>query len=505
MDSTKKITYHSNYWYNDGLKRAQIRDTSGAIVSLRRSLQYNRENIAARNLLGLVYYGRGEVAEALVEWIISRNFRQRDNIANEYLRNIQNSNKELGAVNQAVKRYNQCLAYCAQGAEDMAVIQLKRAVSMHPTFLKAYQLLALLYLHSGQYAQARQMLKEARKLDTTNEMTLRYMQELKRMQGRRSRQGGRAEEPGKNEIVEYKRGNDTLIQPRPSTVHRSGGGFFNLLIGMLMGAAIVWFLIAPAVQESKAAQMNKEILDYSERIGSLEAQISAQTRMLDSYRATSADTEAAAQNAASTLDSYENLMNVSDQYDSRGYSEDVMADTLLNVNRDALGGSGQALYDELAGNIFPYACRILYNAAMESYNVANYDAAADNLDKVVRMDEGYEDGNALLHLGLSCRKRGDAEAATRHLGRVVELFPETEQANTARAELEAIAMETNAPASPEGEDSGQEGEDSGQEGENPGDPGQGGENGEDGENPGENQGQNGEGESGENLGQGGEG
>ena len=298
MDYTKKITYHSNYWYNDGLKRAQIRDTSGAIVSLRRSLQYNRENIAARNLLGLVYYGRGEVAEALVEWIISRNFRQRDNIANEYLRNIQNSNKELGAVNQAVKRYNQCLAYCAQGAEDMAVIQLKRAVSMHPTFLKAYQLLALLYLHSGQYAQARQMLKEARKLDTTNEMTLRYMQELKRMQGRRSRQGGRAEEPGKNEIVEYKRGNDTLIQPRPSTVHRSGGGFFNLLIGMLMGAAIVWFLIAPAVQESKAAQMNKEILDYSERIGSLEAQISAQTRMLDSYRATSADTEAAAQNAA---------------------------------------------------------------------------------------------------------------------------------------------------------------------------------------------------------------
>ena len=156
------------------------------------------------------------------------------------------------------------------------------------------------------------------------------------------------------------------------------------------------------------------------------------------------------------------------------------------------------MYDELTGNIFPYACRILCNAAMESYNVANYDAAADNLDKVVRMDEGYEDGNALLHLGLSCRKRGDAEAATRHLGRVVELFPETEQANTARAELEAIAMETNAPASPEGEDSGQEGE-------NPGDPGQGGENGEDGENPGENQGQNGEGESGENLGQGGEG
>ena len=66
MNYTKKILYQSNYWYNDGLCKAQIRDMSGAILSLRRSLQYNRENIAARNLLGLVYYGVGEVAEALV-------------------------------------------------------------------------------------------------------------------------------------------------------------------------------------------------------------------------------------------------------------------------------------------------------------------------------------------------------------------------------------------------------------------------------------------------------
>ena len=53
MDYATKLVYQSNYWYNDGLKKANIRDLSGAIVSLRRSLQYNRANIAARNLLGL--------------------------------------------------------------------------------------------------------------------------------------------------------------------------------------------------------------------------------------------------------------------------------------------------------------------------------------------------------------------------------------------------------------------------------------------------------------------
>ena len=262
MDYTKKIMYQSNYWYNDGLKRAQIRDISGAIISLRRSLQYNRNNIAARNLLGLLYYGRGEVAEALVEWIISKNLQPRDNIANEYVQNIQDSAKELETVNQAVKKYNQCLVYCTQDAEDMAMIQLKKIISMHPTFLKAYQLLALLYLRTEQYARARQLLKTARKLDTTNEMTLRYMQELAKQRGRRTKENSKAEESNRSKPIEYKQGNDTVIQPGRLGRLESGSrfGWLNLVIGVLVGAAVVWYLIVPATQQSKAARMNKEII-----------------------------------------------------------------------------------------------------------------------------------------------------------------------------------------------------------------------------------------------------
>ena len=80
MEYTTKLMYQSNYWYNDGMKKANIRDLSGAITSLKKSLQYNTANIAARNLLGLVYYGRGEVGEALVEWILSKNFQSHEKI-----------------------------------------------------------------------------------------------------------------------------------------------------------------------------------------------------------------------------------------------------------------------------------------------------------------------------------------------------------------------------------------------------------------------------------------
>ena len=126
MEYTQKILYQSNYWYNDGLKRAKIRDLSGAISSLKKSLQFNRDNIAARNLLGLVYYGRGEIGEALVEWILSKNLKSHDNIANYYIQKLQENPAELEAMNQAIQKYNQSLSYCRQNGEDLAIIQLKK-------------------------------------------------------------------------------------------------------------------------------------------------------------------------------------------------------------------------------------------------------------------------------------------------------------------------------------------------------------------------------------------
>lgn len=448
MEYTKKIIGQSNAWYNDGLRKAQIRDMSGAVLSLRRSLQYNRGNIAARNLLGLVLYGRGEVAEALVEWIISKNLRPRDNIANEYIQRIQDSAKELEVINQAVKKYNQSLAYCSQNGEDLAIIQLKQVISAHPAFLKAYQLLALCYIHTEQYAKARDILKEARKLDTTNELTLKYIHELSQARVGKKRKRNRK----KTDIIEYRLGNDTIIQPVQKVVKGLGEQivWVNLLAGLCIGAAVVWFLITPAVDEKKSDERNKQIIEYSEQINSMEAQISALTRTLSGYRAENQNSENEALTAAGTADSYENLMNASAQYNSGSYSEDVIAETLLNVNPSALGASGQETYNEISSAVFPVACEMKYSAGIESLDVANYETAVGLLYQVVCMDESYESGGALLNLGIACLRNGDSASATSYLRRVNELFPDTDYAAQAKENLDAIAQQT-AEQSAEGE------------------------------------------------------
>ena len=65
VEVQKKVWYLSDRYYNLGLDKAQIRDLSGAIDLLKRSLKYNKLNIQARNLLGLVYFETDEAVAAL--------------------------------------------------------------------------------------------------------------------------------------------------------------------------------------------------------------------------------------------------------------------------------------------------------------------------------------------------------------------------------------------------------------------------------------------------------
>lgn len=445
MDYAKKIVYQSNYWYNDGLRKAQIRDMSGAIVSLRHSLQYNRENIAARNLLGLVYYGIGEVPEALVEWIISKNLRPRDNIADYYIRTVQSSANELETMNQAIKKYNQCLGYCRQHGEDLAIIQLKKVVMTHPTLLKAQQLLALLYLHTEQYSRARQVLRTARKLDTANETTLRYLHELTRQRGGRGR---KVEKKKKEDAVEYSLGNETIIQPKHSAIREMAGhlAVANIFIGAAIGAAIIWFLVAPAVHQSQSDRMNSQMREYSEQIDALQAQISAQTRTLDEYRAAGDDAAAATAKAQATSASYESLLTVSDQKRSGEYSDATLADTLLTITRDSLGAEGQALYDELASDIYPNACRTNFRSGTNALDAQNYADAVTYLAKVVQMDSTYNGGEALFRLAQAYLGNGDTENATTYFQRVVSEYGDSEYAAEAQTNLDTIAQSAAASA-----------------------------------------------------------
>ena len=434
MDYRKELILQSNKWYNDGLERVSRRDMSGAIVSLRKSLQYNKANIAARNLLGLVFFGIGEVAEALVEWIISKNLKTHGNIANYYIKKLQETPQELEIMNQTIKKYNQSLAYCRQAAEDLALIQLKKVVAIAPNFLKAHHLLAFLYINAEQYSKARQVLRKAHKLDTTSEFTLRYMNELVKHQ--KSQMSKLKEDT--EQTVTYTLGNETIIQPAASGYKEqvTGVTIANIVIGVILGAAIIGLLVFPAFREQGAKMQNEEILAYSEQISALKSELDGVNQEIEGYRAQSEQTLIEKERAQNMQENYEKILLVLEWYNGNTHSNMNMAEELLTISRDELEAQGQAIYDRLSADIFPDVSSAYMTNGDSSYSVGNYAAAITAYEKVIAIQENYEDGRILLMLGNAYFKSEDVDNANKSYKRVIELYPDSEYAEKAQSGID---------------------------------------------------------------------
>ncbi len=130
--------------YNEALQKAASRDLSGAAANLEQSLLFDKNNIPARNLLGLILSETGHIADALKHWIISTSISNKNNPAAGYIDFLQKNGREMEKCNDAVRMYNQAIYYLKQGSDDLAIIQLKKALDNNPDFLDAYNLMTLL-------------------------------------------------------------------------------------------------------------------------------------------------------------------------------------------------------------------------------------------------------------------------------------------------------------------------------------------------------------------------
>ena len=258
----KKAVYLSKLYYNRGLEKASIRDLSGAIGCLKQSLKFYKGNIQARNLLGLVYFETGEVVSALSEWVISKNIKPNNNLAETYINKLQANPNKLENINQTIRKYNQALEYCREGHEDMAAIQLKKVLSQNSKLIKGYHLLALLQIKEGAYTKARKILRKAAKIDKTNTTTLRFLREIDLQTGSVTNLNKKEKKSeAESEVVGYmyRSGNDTVIHPPAFRESSMWGTLLTLGLGIAVGVAAVWFLVIPDRTQKVMGSANVQV------------------------------------------------------------------------------------------------------------------------------------------------------------------------------------------------------------------------------------------------------
>lgn len=439
----KKIIAVSNRFYNEGLEKAGVRDLTGAINSLRQSLKFNKNNIEARNLLGLVYFEMGEVVAALSEWVISKNLRPEKNIADDYIDMLQSNAGRLDSLNQTIKKYNQALGYCFQDSKDLAVIQLKKVLSLNPKFIRAHQLLALLYMDSEDWERAKRELKKCMEIDRNNTLTLRYMKEVERMltPDEAVKQASRRK---KEEAVRYQSDNEIIIQPLNVKEQKGGGAstLLNLGIGLIIGLAAMYFLVVPAAvsnarneaQASMAEIGNQldaktsRVQELETQVGKLQTEIDGLNQELEGY----VGTEGTLQTIESLLKAAHAYMETQDIYQT-AESLDAIAAT---VNVEETSEAFSNLYHSLKKAIGPQLSADYYNEGYEAYRTEDYATAIEKLTKAFEYDETNME--ALYQLGHSYRKSDEKAKAIETYQKVVDLFPDTERARKAQGYIDDL-------------------------------------------------------------------
>ena len=416
----------ANAYYNQGLALARQRDLTGAAAALKKSLRFDKFQTDARNLLGLIYLEIGEAGSALCQWVISLNLQEQDNLAEEYLQLVQGSGGYLETADQAAKKYNQALVYAQNENEDLAVLLLMRMLDDFPNYVKAQELLALLYIRHEDYIKAGRCLYQVLKVDCYNPTAQRYMAVAKHNTGKAEVEKRKL----KNAFSHRQMQDDDIIIP-PSYKENTGWqSVMNILVGLILGVAVVYFLIMPAKQEAMNALHNKEQLANLEQINQKSLEIDSLMQQLEDAKkaqeAAEGSLEAMEADSGGVISQYQNMVKLLEAY----RAEDAKTAAVLYTSMDmsvltdgVLNQTVAWIQQDMSENGWKTLLS-MGDEAMSQESGAGASQAIDYYNRSLQIHPG--NAEVIYKLGLAYEAAGDKDKANEYFGEIIMNYPDSE-------------------------------------------------------------------------------
>ena len=298
--------------------------------------------------------------------------------------------------------------------------------------IKAYQLLALLYLQDNKLELAKKTLRNAGKIDTNNTTTLRYLREV----NARLKEKSPSKKPKDDDLISYQSGNETIIMPKRFKESSIGATLVYIVIGLIVGTAITAFLIVPSVRNKAKEEAQRKLVEASDTISTngqtikdLEGQVEDLKNQLEEQTTNNEKVKV-------QISTYENLLQACVSYYG---SKDVTTagETLDKVKTKYLSDKAKTIYDDIHGEVQDKYLNQLYKEGYSLYSRGKYKDAIDTLKQITDEQEDFQDGSAAYYLAQSYRKNGDLKSAKPYYQYVIENYPDTERARTSQNYVDA--------------------------------------------------------------------
>jgi tetratricopeptide (TPR) repeat protein len=326
------------------------------------------------------------------------------------------------SIKNSVVLYNKALESISTGSEDIAIIELKKAVSLNPDFYEAMNLLGICYSYLNDHERAAEIFNRVVDAETNGVKALLYLNQI-------------SQDNSLSGTSMINKGRGTNIKAKPKKVkerkklslfNREKGIDDNIKIKMLIasfcaGVILTLLIVLPVVKSSSARTM----ANIKDEKDGLKNQIEQLDIRYETLGKENKDLKNELQTANSKADYYRfsiKLFEVQDLSSGKKYEE--AADMLIMLKTFEFEGEEKDKFEKLFEDVMPLAANSAYEKGFVQYNNRKYEDAIKIFEKVRLYDENYSRLDAALYyMGRSYKELNDSRNAIAMFQQILDKFP----------------------------------------------------------------------------------
>lgn len=323
-------------------------------------------------------------------------------------------------VKESIVLYNDAIASIEKGSEDIALIALKKAISMNPGFSEAMNLLGLCYADKGEFDRASEMFDKVMDSERNGANALVYKKQL---ESGGSLNINSAPENKKSRKNAEKADTPKSVESKTNKTGNTKSPIIRYLICFLLGVAVILVVCYPYIFGSKNTGNDSEEMhkDYSE----LQQKY---TNLNNDYNELKTQDELKLQQLEQNnakliyLDDLQVLLGVYRAAEEDKYEE--AADALLTINGLTLENEDKASFDELSKTVMPLAAAAAYEEGKLLCQIRRqYADALAKLSKVNKYVSDYKYTDVTYFIGKCHQMLGEYDSAIEYYNIILEKYP----------------------------------------------------------------------------------
>lgn len=360
---------------------------------------------------------------------------------------VQAEEKIPDNIRNSVFLYNKAIESLRSGSEDIAMIGLRKAISMNPSFNEARNLLGICYSYVGETQRAAEMFNRVSEAESNGVLAMSYMRKFGMVEEAPQQSDKQA---GKLSLRREQKVEKASAQTTVPKRFRTGKYvrketkskkqyLFNIL--MIVVAFAVGFVIATILQPPGSKPEDAPVQPDQSAIEAAVNEVKAEHKLeLDELDNRIAMLQKDKESALAQADYYKTslkLYEIESLTADRRYQD--AADILLLMKTVEFKDSEKEKFDKLYEKVMPLAAKAAYDQGYKLYNSRQYPESLKSFERVQVYDPEYSRMDATLYYMGRCNQFADnSRTAVALFQKLIDNYPRSGYVKNAKARLNEL-------------------------------------------------------------------